>query len=65
MLDHVKTVSDSIQIATGILSTMSVNQQKMLASLDPFMLVRNLSYTHICNILTGQQATDLADYCKY
>lgn len=41
MLDHVKTVSDSIQIATGVLSTMSVNPQKMLASLDPFMLVRN------------------------
>jgi len=43
MLDHVKTVSDSIQIATGVLSTMSVNPQKMLASLDPFMLATDLA----------------------
>ena len=39
MLDHVKTVSDSIQIACGVLSTLTINPAKMQASLDPFMLV--------------------------
>jgi len=43
MLDHVKSVSDSIQIATGVLSTMGVNPQKMMASLDPFMLATDLA----------------------
>jgi len=44
MLDHVKTVSDSIQIATGVLSTLTVNPEKMKASLDPFMLVSHDSF---------------------
>ncbi|TVY44257.1 putative argininosuccinate lyase [Lachnellula subtilissima] len=43
MLDHVKTVSDSIRIATGVLSTLAVNPEKMRASLDPFMLATDLA----------------------
>jgi argininosuccinate lyase len=43
MLDHVKTLSDSIQIGTGVLSTLNVNAEKMIASLDPFMLATDLA----------------------
>lgn len=43
MLDHVKTVSDSIQIACGVLSTLTINPTKMHASLDPFMLATDLA----------------------
>jgi len=43
MLDHVKTVSDSIQIANGVLATMTVRPDKMVASLDPFMLATDLA----------------------
>lgn len=43
MLDHVKTISDSVQIANGILSTLSVRQDKMKAALDPFMLATDLA----------------------
>jgi len=43
MLDHVKTVSDSIRIATGVLSTLTTNEAKMKASLDPFMLATDLA----------------------
>ncbi|UKZ73409.1 hypothetical protein TrVFT333_001056 [Trichoderma virens FT-333] len=38
MLDHVKTVSDSIHIANGVLATLKVDGAKMKAALDPFML---------------------------
>jgi argininosuccinate lyase len=43
MLDHVKTVSDSLQIATGILSTLKIRPDKMMAALDPFMLATDLA----------------------
>ncbi|KAK7977494.1 arginine-10 [Apiospora saccharicola] len=43
MLDHVKTISDSVQIANGILSTLTVRQDKMKAALDPFMLATDLA----------------------
>jgi len=38
MLDHIKTVGDSMQIATGVLSTLTVHPDKMLAGLAPEML---------------------------
>jgi argininosuccinate lyase len=38
LLDHIKTVGDSIQIATGVLSTMTVHPEKMVAALAPEML---------------------------
>lgn len=38
LLDHTKTVGDSIQIATGVLSTLTVNPEKMKAALAPEML---------------------------
>jgi len=61
LLDHTKTVGDSIQIATGVLSTLAANPEKMKASLDPFMLVRTAN-SYPTQKLTQVQATDLADY---
>ncbi|RSM06120.1 hypothetical protein CDV31_009296 [Fusarium ambrosium] len=43
MMDHVKTVSDSIQIANGVLATLAVNAEKMKAALDPFMLATDVA----------------------
>ncbi|KAJ9663556.1 argininosuccinate lyase [Neophaeococcomyces mojaviensis] len=43
MLDGVKTTSDSIQIATGVLSTMTIFPEKMLAALSPDMLATDLA----------------------
>ena len=43
MLDAVKTASDSIQIATGVLSTLSIRPTNMLKSLTPDMLATDLS----------------------
>lgn len=43
MLDHVKTVGDSIQIAEGVLSTLDAKPEKMRAALDPFMLATDVA----------------------
>ena len=43
MLDGIKTYADSIQIATGVLSTLTTNPEKMKAALDPFMLATDLA----------------------
>lgn len=43
LLDFVKTVSDSIQIATGVLSTLTTFPEKMLAALTPDMLATDLA----------------------
>ncbi|OAA56140.1 Argininosuccinate lyase [Niveomyces insectorum RCEF 264] len=43
MLDHVKTVGDSIQIAEGVLATLAIQPSKMKAALDPFMLATDLA----------------------
>ncbi|KAF4981787.1 hypothetical protein FZEAL_2460 [Fusarium zealandicum] len=43
MMDHVKTVSDSIQIANGVLATLAVSPEKMRAALDPFMLATDVA----------------------
>ncbi|KAG9242610.1 argininosuccinate lyase-like protein [Calycina marina] len=43
LLDHCKTVSDSIQIATGVISTLVTNPERMKAALDPFMLATDLA----------------------
>ncbi|KAK5016333.1 argininosuccinate lyase, partial [Cryomyces antarcticus] len=43
LLNHVKTVGDSIQIATGVLSTLVIQPQKMLAALTPDMLATDLA----------------------
>ena len=43
LLDHVRTVGDSIQIATGVLSTLAVQPAKMLAALTPDMLATDLA----------------------
>lgn len=43
MLDHIKTVGDSIQIATGVLSTLSIYPENMKKSLSPDMLATDLA----------------------
>lgn len=43
MLDHVKTVGDSIQIAEGVLATLETRPEKMKAALDPFMLATDVA----------------------
>ncbi|SLM40876.1 argininosuccinate lyase [Lasallia pustulata] len=43
LLDCVKTVGDSVQIATGVLSTLAIQPQKMLAALTPDMLATDLA----------------------
>ena len=43
MLDCVKTVGDSIRIATGVLSTLAIQPEKMLAALTPDMLATDLA----------------------
>ncbi|KAI1659080.1 argininosuccinate lyase [Daldinia decipiens] len=43
MLDTVKTVSDSVQIATGVLATLAIKPEKMQAALDPFMLATDIA----------------------
>jgi len=43
MMDHVKTVGDSIQIATGVLSTLAIFPEKMKAALTPDMLATDLA----------------------
>ncbi|KAH8885800.1 argininosuccinate lyase [Thozetella sp. PMI_491] len=43
LLDHLKTVSDSIQIANGVLSTLEIKPEKMKAALDPFMLATDVA----------------------
>lgn len=43
LLDHVKTVGDSLQIATGVLSTLAIQPQNMLKSLTPDMLATDLA----------------------
>ncbi|KAL3960571.1 hypothetical protein ACCO45_005688 [Purpureocillium lilacinum] len=43
MLGLVKTVSDSIQIANGVLATLTTNEDKTRAALDPFMLATDVA----------------------
>lgn len=43
LLDHVKTVGDSLQIATGVISTLTVLPENMLKSLTPDMLATDLA----------------------
>jgi argininosuccinate lyase len=43
MLDHVKTVGDSIQIADGVLATLTTQPERMRAALDPFMLATDVA----------------------
>ncbi|KAF2770150.1 argininosuccinate lyase [Teratosphaeria nubilosa] len=43
LLDHVKTVGDSLQIATGVLSTLSIYTENMLKALTPDMLATDLA----------------------
>jgi len=43
LLDHIRTVGDSLQIATGVLSTLTVLPENMLRSLTPDMLATDLA----------------------
>ncbi|ROV92053.1 hypothetical protein VPNG_09832 [Cytospora leucostoma] len=68
MLDHVKTVGGSIQIAEGVLSTLDTQPEKMHATLDPFMLATDgmpFRETHHisgrCVALSEQSGTPMKD----
>lgn len=43
IIDHIRTVDDSIQIAAGVLSTLSINRDRMSAALQPEMLATDLA----------------------
>ena len=43
MLDLIKTVGDSIQIATGVISTLTPQPHKMHAALTPEMLATEIA----------------------
>lgn len=43
MLDHIKTLGDSIQIATGVLSTLAAQPAAMKAALTPDMLATDIA----------------------
>ena len=43
MLDHIKTVGDSIRIAEGVLATLDAKPDKMKAALDPSMLATDVA----------------------
>lgn len=43
LLDHVKTVGDSLLIATGVLSTLTIQPERMQAALTPDMLATDLA----------------------
>ena len=43
LLDHIKTVGDSLQIATGVLSTLSVQPENMRKALTPDLLATDLA----------------------
>jgi argininosuccinate lyase len=43
MLDHVKTISDSVQIANGILSTLKLRPERMIASLNSSLLATDVA----------------------
>ncbi|WDK22036.1 argininosuccinate lyase [Colletotrichum graminicola] len=61
MLDHVKTVSDSIQIAEGALATLGTQPEKMKAALDPFILAANVAEYLAARVsLSARLTTSLA-----
>ncbi|KAK5634187.1 hypothetical protein RRF57_009901 [Xylaria bambusicola] len=43
ILDCVKTVSDSVRIAAGVLATLEVKPDRMRAALDPFLLATDIA----------------------
>ncbi|KAM3513855.1 hypothetical protein MY11210_002483 [Beauveria gryllotalpidicola] len=43
MLNHVKTISDSLEIANSILATLTGKPERMRAALNPFMLATDLA----------------------
>jgi len=43
MFDSVDTANDCIRIATGVLSTIRINPERMLAGLSPDMLATDLA----------------------
>ncbi|KAF5616286.1 Argininosuccinate lyase [Fusarium sp. NRRL 52700] len=43
MLDHVKTISDSVQIANGVLSTLKLRPERMIASLNSSLLATDVA----------------------
>ncbi|KAM0201430.1 hypothetical protein ACHAQI_011343 [Fusarium lateritium] len=43
MMDHIKAVSDSVQITNGVLSSLTVSPEKTKAALNHFMLATDVA----------------------
>lgn len=64
LLNHIKTVGDSIQIADGVLSTLATQPEKMRAALDPFMLATNVTdYLVRKGVPFWDTSTSVAGWC--
>ncbi|KAI2632142.1 hypothetical protein GGR54DRAFT_634910 [Hypoxylon sp. NC1633] len=64
MLDPVKTVSDSIQIATGVLATLDIKPLKIKAALDPFLLATDIA-DYLLKSIDSCFEEDIANYFDY
>ncbi|KAJ0328240.1 hypothetical protein COL922a_013268 [Colletotrichum nupharicola] len=63
VLGHIKTVSDSIQIAEGVLTTLDTQPQKMKAALDPFMLATDLVDYLVCKGVPFHETHRISGRC--
>ncbi|CAI0649131.1 unnamed protein product, partial [Colletotrichum noveboracense] len=63
VLGHIKTVSDSIQIAEGVLTTLDTQPQKMKAALDPFMLTTDLVDYLVCKGVPFHETHRISGRC--
>jgi argininosuccinate lyase len=63
MLDHVKTVGASIQIAEGVLATLTTQPIKMKAALDPFMLATDVADYLVRKGVPFREAHHISGWC--
>ncbi|CAM1509286.1 Fc.00g030250.m01.CDS01 [Cosmosporella sp. VM-42] len=63
MMDHVKTVSDSIQIANRVWSTLTTGPEKMKTALVPFMLATDMADYLVRNGIPFRETHHISDRC--
>ncbi|POS82791.1 L-aspartase-like protein [Erysiphe pulchra] len=63
MIEHVKLISDSIQIATGVLSTLKIDAKKMYESFDPFMVATDLADYLVLKGVPFREAHQISGKC--
>ncbi|RKF81523.1 Argininosuccinate lyase [Golovinomyces cichoracearum] len=63
MIEHVKLVSDSIQIATGVLSTLDINSKKMYDSFDACMVATDLADYLVLKGVPFREAHHISGKC--